>query len=161
MNTEVLAPLAVISMENTENNAMACLNQYAGASNSNLVYAHDEFGNDVAVGLFVTNEFFPNTIENEHVKVEKCLPDELKEPPNITWVAAVEECESEIMADTSLKENPDMQSDKNIRIYQVTKKSKKTQDRCLKSRNAQKTLNQLKKSKLCLLKGNCVWITKS
>ena len=52
--TEMLPPLAVIPLDAATGKDLASLEQFANDSNSQMVYAQDEFGNNIAVGVFVT-----------------------------------------------------------------------------------------------------------
>ena len=63
------------------------------------MYAQDEYGNDIAVGVFVTEHFVEKGIISENMKEENVSASEITDQPNITWVAAVEECP------TAVKEN--------------------------------------------------------
>ena len=70
-------------MPQPEPSTVPSLEMFAGQSNTNLVYAHDEFGNQLAVGLMVTDEFMGKEQPNKG----NVIKDD-----DINWVGAVEEC---------------------------------------------------------------------
>ena len=147
MTGDHLEPLAVILLDLVTDNQMQSLKQYAESSNSNLVYAHDELGNDIAVGVFVTEQFTVTMMQSQKIE-DEYSSHELKEHPNITSLGAVEECPSEICDDMSVKADYDERKEHQIRVYKVNKKKKgKTQNHG-KAARPQKTLQQLKRSKV-------------
>ena len=58
-----MKPLAVIPLETISQSQLTAMQQFADGSNSQMVYACDELGNNVAVGLFVTDE--PNKLSGK------------------------------------------------------------------------------------------------
>ena len=88
MSPDILPPLAVIPVHNVDNSEASVLQQYAQESNSNLVYAQDAFVNNIAVGVFVTEEFNPS--------VKNVFPMEISDDhQDPTWVGGTEECFTE------------------------------------------------------------------
>ena len=128
------------------------LEQYAESSNSKLVYAHDEIGNDIAVGVFVTEDFNVNIIENKDEKEEKYSTEDINSQPNITWVVAVEECHGQKTEGISLEAECDDTKEHTVRVYQVNKKKKYAKKKLSQPPTLRKTLRELKKCKILPVK---------
>ena len=122
--SDPLPPLAVIPLDSVKDTHITSLEQYAESSNSNLVYAHDEFRNDIAVGVFVTDDFHGTFMKNKDTEEQNYSTEAVNVHPNITWVAAVEECHGQKTEDISLKSECDDTQEEKIRVYKVEKKKK-------------------------------------
>ena len=140
-SADILAPFAVIPLETPNAEASASIQDYAEASNSNLVYAQDEFGNNIAVGVFVTEEFHP------FVKSEDLSMGNPTENQDINWVAAVEECLTECNEYSSIENAAGSPQKDSIRVYKVKKQKNGRKENKGSSRNARKTLSELKQVK--------------
>lgn len=126
-----------MSLEPSDTNDLCSLEHFAEGTNSQLVYAQDEFGNNIAVGVFVTKSFAENAIEGKDLKEEH---DDLGAEGNIDWVAAIEECPME--NDSPLQK--DLAGDKQdaIRVYKSTKQRK-----VQKNQLSRKTLKEIREAK--------------
>ena len=89
VKSEFIPPLAVIPFTDEGNAQISSLHEFANASNSNLIYAQDEFGNNLAVGVFVTEEFAQNVTEGNYSTHDG------QQTEQAAWVGAVEECVTE------------------------------------------------------------------
>ena len=138
----VLQPLAMVAMGHGNNcDKVSNLESVAKQSNGQLVYALDDEGKQVAVGLIV-----PLPEPNE-VDISSCEPESfLKEnvEVNSSWVGAVEEC---VTAD-EFKENEvkvEPQKSEVIRVYKVNKgKASKKASKSKVSECKRKTLKEMK-----------------
>ena len=124
-------------------------NLSSDGSQQDVVYAFDEFGNQVAVGYFVTNSF-----ENLQPKAEspqaECAPEKLvlDGMPNGSWVGAVEECKTAASDDYQLVKSVSQEERKPIRHYKVNRVNRNSpKGNCRKDVKGRKTLTELKKVK--------------
>ena len=67
---EILKPLAVIPLKENNGDEISYLENFASSSNAQMIYACNELGEKVAVGLFVTESFYSTS---------KTEPEEAKE----------------------------------------------------------------------------------
>ena len=90
--SEILRPIAVIPLNKGNHENMGLHENFARTSNSQMIYACNEYGEKVAVGLFVTENFNAHYAKTkEDYKVEE---SSLSNEVNLygQWVAAQEEC---------------------------------------------------------------------
>ena len=111
---EVLQPLAVIPIEQPDPAHSGDLQSFANQVNAPLVYACDEFGNQIAVGVFVTDSF--GQIQDKKAEFGEVKVDG---NPNPNWVGAVEECCSAENEIVSVEEEMEGPSKPLIRVYKV------------------------------------------
>ena len=118
-DSQFLQPLAVIPSVNGSDGGACSLEEFAAKSNLDIIYARDEFGNNIALVLVLNEDFSAG----HDVKVENSIQAVDMDVENDNWVAAVEECttnstleESVVSVDTNFKANP-------IRKYKSNKKT--------------------------------------
>ena len=135
MQYDILEPLAVVPLQDSFPTEAASLVDFAKESNSQVVVASDDLGNQITVGIFVTESFDA-----------KQLPDVANANPN--WVGAVEECSSQVEKNVSLDAEISGDKQPTIRVYKVNKgpKGKKHVDN--KRSSIPKTLVNLKRNKI-------------
>ena len=140
-NCHIIAPLAVIPLQQECISEISSLQQFADASNSNLIYAQDEFGNNLAVGVFVTEQF------DEHFTGEKYSTEHGQEGEQVGWVGAMEECitaSDQFPADNNETE---LKKSANIKVYKVKKSRKSRAKPKSQSNDGPKMLKELKQFK--------------
>ena len=147
LQSEILKPLAVIPLNEASKSDLTCLQQFAQASNSEMVYACDEFGNNLAVGLFVTTAF-----EDEKCKGEKVKHEDIEESKGIdlseaNWVGAVEECVTESKEVYHEEVEVDSEKELGVRIYKVNRDSRAKINKSIKKSKTLNTLCSLKEKK--------------
>ena len=142
MEKNILNPLAVIPIPQSS----VDVTEHQNYPNSEMVYAVDALGNQVAVGYFVTESFRNPDESNENIKLEGSVENDASDfVPESNWVAALEECETE-HEKCQKTENND--SKEVIKIY----KSRKVKNKHVKRNNpnvdpVRKTLKQMRKVK--------------
>ena len=145
--SELLQPIAAITLNEETDSKIGLLENFAATSNSHMVYAYNEAGEKVAVGIFVTENFDENACNNCsncYLRYEDA-DDDQKINGNGQWVAAEEECVSESTADIK-NDGPSDKSCKVVRVYKVNKgKNKATTKRSFEGKKAN-TLNEIKNS---------------
>ena len=136
------------------------MKDFADSSQSEMIYAVDEYGNEVALGILIQGPF---TDGNE--KEEECFgvidPHECN---NSHWVAAEEECvssntqsvQNEIkteVAESNLVEEHSSHKSDAIKVYKVDRAARKTLKKwkidVRGQKEERKTLKVLKKVKKC------------
>ena len=142
--SEILWPIAVIPLNEGNHENMGLLENFAHTSNSQMIYACNEYGEKVAVGLFITENFNAHNAETkEDYKVEE---SSLSNEVNLygQWVAAQEEC----VTDSSEPVKEDMMLAKSttevVWVYKVNKGKKKSEPKKKITLNRLKTLKEIK-----------------
>ena len=93
--SEILQPFAVLPYEG-ESQEVSTLQQFASLSNSEMVYACDELGNKIAVGVLVNNEFGLQDNKFDDFSIQNSSTVAVDDSANASWVAAIEECTTEV-----------------------------------------------------------------
>ena len=124
--------------------APSALESYGNASNVNMVYATDEFGNNIAVGVFVTNKFTGNEGKMEGIESQD-INKPFKEEGSFPWVGACEECPTQATEVDEKGKCNDEEPDVNVQVYKVNKRGKSAKKRVPKSQTSGRTLRELKK----------------
>ena len=123
---------------------LASLEQFANDSNSQMVYAQDEFGNNIAVGVFVTEAFCPNDVMAKDLDDRISNSGECSPQANINWVGALEECPTEVIDCVDIQNDLDVANENCIRVYKVKKEGKLKEQKVQRSEASRKTLRELK-----------------
>ena len=150
--SEILKPIAVISLNGNDNNVqVSTLENFATASNSQLVYACNEFGERIAVGLYVTESFTDNSADFD--KNSKMKPIQAN-AENEKWIGAVEECVTQETKDikTGMSVNNDAKN--SIKLYKVNKGKRKQSTAKSGCGKKHLTLKEIKKKRSLSQKGS-------
>ena len=111
-------------LNSSENNAFVPLESLASNPNSDMIYAVDHLGNQITLGVFVTDSFGISPSINEEIKFENEQKENIS---NDNWVAAVEEC---VTLDTPLSEVKGTSAEiQAIPVYKVNKRSQRKSDK--------------------------------
>ena len=98
--------------------------------------------------FFVTDEFNGNIVQMQELQEEeKYSISDLKLQPNLTWVAAVEECPSVINDEISNERSVKEKKETDIKVYRVNRNKKGSKEGASKSSKVRKTLRELKQNK--------------
>ena len=143
---QILKRIAVIPFNEGTNDQVGLLENFALSLNSQMVYACNEYGEQVAVGIFVTENF---EVGNRDARkdCEVAEKSEVNEfDANNDWVAAQEECvtdnfEKVAQENISLDKNCEV-----VCIYKVKKGKKKVDQKKNLRVNQLKTLKEIKSS---------------
>ena len=132
--SEVLKPVAVIPLKESNSHEISYLESFATSSNSQMVYACNENGEKVAVGIIVTESFYGSS--------ENSAEAEVICEPNAAWIAAEEECVTEDLKSKDLKQEiaNEVDKEKVVHVYKVNKGKRKEEVR------KKRTLKQIKKN---------------
>ena len=133
----------MIPMEESPSTEAAPLVNFATDSKSELVYACDASGNQIAVGVFVTDSFHVVDTEDDKIKSSELALDP---NANSNWVAAVEECSSDFNGTVPINEDIDSEKQSVIRVYKVNKGPRAKKDVQKERPKFRRTLKNLKKS---------------
>ena len=142
--TEMLPPLAVIPSDAATGKDFASREEFANDSNSQMVYAQDEFGNNIAVGVFVTEAFCPNDVTAKDLDDKISNSGECIPQANINWVGALEECPTEVIDSVDIQNDLDVDNENCIHVYKVKKEGKLKGGKVQRSVGSRKTLRELK-----------------
>ena len=118
LDSDFLQPLAVVQLDESTTNESSSLEKLATDSNSEMVYACDEFGNPIAVGVFVTESFSNLVSPNENSQFQEGQIHRKADP---TWVGAVEECATNVDKVHSIDAEIEPARKPLIRVYKVNK----------------------------------------
>ena len=136
--------------DNTSSHRVVSLEDFATSSNSDLVYACDKFGNQIAVGVFIKSSESGKE-QNYEIKHEN-FADIADNPINPTsqWVAAIEECATENPEEPCTRDHPSASDPNPIRIYKVQKGTVKKNSKLGRASTVKcKTLKDFKNA-ICL-----------
>ena len=137
--------MAVFPQDDVKHEEVSSLEQFAAVSNSEMVYACDEFGNKIAVGVIVSNSFDVSPTNEDISKIESSSCIDLDQSANGSWVGAMEECATEEIENIQTDEQSQPKDE--IRVYKVQKGKPKQKFSGQKQGRKLKTLAEIKKSR--------------
>ena len=124
-----MKPLAFIPLKDNNGDEISYLESFASTCNAEMIYASNENGEKVAVGVFVTDSFYGTSGMNPE-ECEKYSSEGYDESiANGNWIAVQEECVTEEATEPEVKNEADSEACKAdvIRVYKVKKGKKKHQ----------------------------------
>ena len=121
------------------------LEDFEAVSNSEMVYACDELGNQIAVGVIVSNSCELPSDEKKITAIPDCESVDFPASANDSWVGAMEECGTETIENVESDEKCDAEIP--IRLYKVNKGRKSTQPSEKRIKGTLQTLAEMKSSK--------------
>ena len=132
--SQYLEPLAVFPVASATSNTIdPQMEAFASTSNSEIVYACDEFGNQIALGLIINEDY---SLEN--MKRQNVLEPEVDGIANNSWVAAVEECSTADVLNEDTGPAPS-----SIRKYKVNKPAKRQKQIATTAKEQKRTLKDI------------------
>ena len=143
---QILRPIAVIPLNGPEDEShISYLKSFATASNSEMIYACNELGEKVAIGLYVTESFNSNSNQ----VIGQCKEEKEYEKINLHGrLGAVEECSTEEIEGNKEQINVSKQKENVIRVYKVNKgKKKRASDKTGVHGKQKFTLKEIKQEK--------------
>ena len=135
----------VVPLNGASGNDFCLLQDFAQDSNSQMILAQDEFGNHIAVGVVVTDDFAEHDMTGKYLKAKNDAGQSLAQC-NIPWVGAVEECEIESTHELPIEKKSPIDNKTLIRVYKSKKARQKGQGKASNSKSLPKTLKQMKKA---------------
>ena len=145
--SEIVEKMQVIPLVQHGNGQDLTVENLGPVDNSNLLYAVDEFGNHLAIGVFVpqAHDNFQDVIQPDNGLEDKFkIPIKHEDDPN--WVAAVEEIVTDSVAPDEKTDCSPTKDDTEIRVYRVNKGKKRNTDRKVNRKpfSRKKTLKEIK-----------------
>ena len=140
---QILRPLAVIPLNDGNAEEISTLENFAATSNSQMIYACNELGEKVAVGLFVTENFNVTCPDTNDLALQESFQLPSQSTGNDAWVGAEEECVTEIGKEVVNEAKPDNKTDV-ICLYKVNKGTKKETRKKNVGVKRMKTLQEIK-----------------
>ena len=139
-DSQFLQPPTVIPSVNGSDGTACLLEELAAKSNSDIIYAQDEFGNNIALGLVLNEDFSAG----HDVKVENSIQAVDMDVENDNWVAAVEECTKNSDTEQSVPSLENNFKPNAIRKYKSNKKKQKPRKNKSIGKDDAKTLKAIK-----------------